>query len=75
MAVTVTLVSGKPALRPGCCCSQDWSAYRESSFGHAILDFADANTAQFTWNRNQDPVSGTPADTVSVPLSLGQGFS
>ena len=57
-----------------CCCSQDWSAYRESSFGHAILDFTDANTAQFTWLRNQDPLNGTPADKVSTWVPSGSAW-
>jgi len=45
---------------------QVWSAYREPSFGHGIMEFTDSGTAYFTWNRNQDPVSGTSADKVSL---------
>ena len=45
---------------------QAWSAYREPSFGHGIMEFIDAGTAHFTWNRNQDPVGGTSADKVGA---------
>ncbi|GAB4848511.1 hypothetical protein Ancab_003218 [Ancistrocladus abbreviatus] len=35
----------------------DYSAYREASFGHAILEIKNHTHAYFTWNRNQDDVS------------------
>ncbi|CAL0327008.1 unnamed protein product [Lupinus luteus] len=31
-----------------------YSAYREASFGHGILDIKNRTHAYFTWNRNQD---------------------
>ncbi|CAK0783896.1 hypothetical protein CVIRNUC_007096 [Coccomyxa viridis] len=31
-----------------------FSAYREPSFGHAIIDFINGTHAQWYWNRNQD---------------------
>ncbi|KAK6924430.1 Iron/zinc purple acid phosphatase-like C-terminal domain, partial [Dillenia turbinata] len=32
----------------------DYSAYREASFGHGILEIKNRTHAQFTWHRNQD---------------------
>ncbi|KAL4643780.1 hypothetical protein ACB092_02G116700 [Castanea dentata] len=32
----------------------DWSAYRESSFGHGILEVVNSTYALWTWHRNQD---------------------
>lgn len=32
----------------------DWSAFREPSYGHGIIDLLDATHARFTWHRNQD---------------------
>lgn len=34
-----------------------WSAYREPSYGHGVLDFINGTHAAFTWHRNQDGVS------------------
>jgi hypothetical protein len=31
-----------------------YSAFRESSFGHAILDIKNRTHAYYTWHRNQD---------------------
>lgn len=31
-----------------------YSAYREASFGHAILDIKNRTHAHFTWHRNHD---------------------
>lgn len=31
-----------------------YSAYRESSFGHALLEIKNKTHAQYTWHRNQD---------------------
>ncbi|KAK9830602.1 hypothetical protein WJX81_003718 [Elliptochloris bilobata] len=42
-----------------------WSAYRESSFGHGVLDVLNATTALWSWNRNQDAVS-VAADKVYI---------
>lgn len=38
------------------CWSQqpEWSAYRESSFGHGILEVINSTYALWTWHRNQD---------------------
>ncbi|KAL3812381.1 hypothetical protein ACJIZ3_013649 [Penstemon smallii] len=32
----------------------EWSAYRESSFGHGILEVMNSTHALWTWHRNQD---------------------
>lgn len=32
----------------------EWSAYRESSFGHGILEVQNSTHALWTWHRNQD---------------------
>ncbi|KAL3812379.1 hypothetical protein ACJIZ3_013647 [Penstemon smallii] len=32
----------------------EWSAYRESSFGHGILEVMNSTDALWTWHRNQD---------------------
>eukprot|EP00268_Persea_americana_P069188 TRINITY_DN9782_c0_g1_i2.p1 TRINITY_DN9782_c0_g1~~TRINITY_DN9782_c0_g1_i2.p1 ORF type:complete len:202 (+),score=26.42 TRINITY_DN9782_c0_g1_i2:196-801(+) len=32
----------------------EWSAYRESSFGHGILEVINSTFALWTWHRNQD---------------------
>ena len=32
----------------------NYSAYREASFGHGILDIQNRTHAYFSWNRNQD---------------------
>ncbi|XP_058095099.1 purple acid phosphatase 23 isoform X2 [Magnolia sinica] len=32
----------------------EWSAYRESSFGHGILEIINSTYALWTWHRNQD---------------------
>ncbi|MCL7041502.1 hypothetical protein MKW94_022528 [Papaver nudicaule] len=32
----------------------EWSAFRESSFGHGILEVLNATNALWTWHRNQD---------------------
>jgi predicted phosphodiesterase len=36
-----------------------YSAYREPSYGHGIIDFINSTHALWTWNRNQDSVSVT----------------
>jgi len=42
----------------------DWSAVREPSFGHGILDLLDETHARFTWHRNQD--GAQVADSVAI---------
>ncbi|PKA61256.1 Purple acid phosphatase 15 [Apostasia shenzhenica] len=37
----------------------DYSAYRESSFGHGILEVKNETHALWTWHRNQDSYSST----------------
>ncbi|XP_042059243.1 purple acid phosphatase 23 [Salvia splendens] len=32
----------------------EWSAYRESSFGHGVLEVVNSTYALWTWHRNQD---------------------
>lgn len=43
----------------------DWSAVREPSYGHGILNLMNETHAQFTWYRNQDRVPET-SDSVMV---------
>lgn len=43
----------------------DWSALREPSYGHGILDLINATYARFTWYRNQDNVPET-SDSVMI---------
>lgn len=31
-----------------------YSAYREASFGHAVLEIKNRTNALYTWHRNQD---------------------
>jgi len=34
-----------------------YSAYREASFGHAILELKNRTHAHYTWHRNQDDIA------------------
>ncbi|KAE8712256.1 Purple acid phosphatase 15 [Hibiscus syriacus] len=43
----------------------DYSAYRESSFGHGILEVKNETHALWTWHRNQDAY-GTVGDVVYI---------
>ncbi|XP_020246015.1 purple acid phosphatase 15-like [Asparagus officinalis] len=43
----------------------DYSAYRESSFGHGILEVKNETHALWTWHRNQD-LYGTPGDQIYI---------
>ncbi|CAM8902033.1 unnamed protein product [Rhodiola kirilowii] len=43
----------------------DFSAFRESSFGHGILEVKNDTWALWSWNRNQDP-SSTVADQIYI---------
>lgn len=59
----------------GCMCAQGpsdyassdpiWSAYREASFGHGLLDVSSATSATWSWLRNQD-ATPTKADQVGL---------
>jgi hypothetical protein len=40
-----------------------YSAFREASFGHAILDIKNRTHAYYTWHRNQDG-SAVAADSM-----------
>mmetsp|Transcript_299 Transcript_299/g.698 ORF Transcript_299/g.698 Transcript_299/m.698 type:complete len:486 (-) Transcript_299:98-1555(-) len=42
----------------------DWSAVREPSYGHGILDLVDETHARFVWHRNQD--GAQVADSASI---------
>ncbi|GMH28388.1 hypothetical protein Nepgr_030231 [Nepenthes gracilis] len=47
--------SSGPAKGKFCWTKQpDWSAFRESSFGHGILEVVNSTYALWTWHRNQD---------------------
>lgn len=35
----------------------EWSAFREPSYGHGVIDFMNSTHARFTWHRNQDEYS------------------
>ncbi|XP_042391364.1 purple acid phosphatase 23-like isoform X2 [Zingiber officinale] len=37
----------------------EWSAFRESSFGHGILEVINSTYALWTWHRNQDTYKGS----------------
>ena len=43
---------------------QVWSAFREPSFGHGLMDFISDTTAVWNWQRNQDPANAKNSDTV-----------
>ncbi|XP_043806819.1 purple acid phosphatase 15-like isoform X3 [Manihot esculenta] len=43
----------------------DYSAYRESSFGHGILEVKNETHALWTWHRNQD-IYGTAGDQIYI---------
>lgn len=43
----------------------DWSAFRESSFGHGILEVKNATHALWTWHRNQDAY-GSVGDQIYI---------
>ncbi|KAK6914223.1 Calcineurin-like phosphoesterase domain, ApaH type [Dillenia turbinata] len=44
----------------------DWSAYRESSFGHGILEVINSTYALWTWHRNQDVYNSTKGDQIYI---------
>ncbi|KAI4372799.1 hypothetical protein MLD38_010987 [Melastoma candidum] len=45
----------------------EWSAYRESSFGHGILEVVNSTYALWTWHRNQDAYNEeTPGDQIYI---------
>ena len=41
-----------------------WSAFREASFGHGLMDFLNDTTAVWNWQRNQDPIAAVNSDKV-----------
>lgn len=41
-----------------------WSAFREASFGHGILEVTSASNATWAWQRNQDPSYAVTADAL-----------
>lgn len=43
----------------------EWSAYRESSFGHGILEVQNSTHALWTWHRNQDAY-GSEGDRIFI---------
>jgi len=46
---------------------QVWSAFREPSFGHGLMDFLNDTTAVWNWQRNQDPIAAVNSDKVGSP--------
>lgn len=44
----------------------DWSAFRESSFGHGILEVVNSTHALWTWHRNQDIYSDALGDQIYI---------
>ncbi|CAA7400609.1 unnamed protein product [Spirodela intermedia] len=44
----------------------DYSAYRESSFGHGILEVKNETFALWTWHRNQDLYNSTGGDQIFI---------
>ena len=49
------------------CCPQVWSAFREPSFGHGLMDFVSDTTVVWNWQRNQDALGAKTGDTVRDP--------
>ncbi|EIE18216.1 Metallo-dependent phosphatase [Coccomyxa subellipsoidea C-169] len=61
-----------PTLQEGSFCPAQqppWSAYREPSFGHGILELASTTEATWTWHKNQDSVA-VASDTVKIRRNL-----
>lgn len=48
----------------------DWSAMREPSYGHGILDLIDETTARFSWFRNSDGLAEA-SDVVELKRGAG----
>ncbi|XP_042477520.1 purple acid phosphatase 23 isoform X1 [Macadamia integrifolia] len=44
----------------------EWSAYRESSFGHGILEVWNSTFALWTWHRNQDLYNDSYGDQIYI---------
>ncbi|XP_043705957.1 purple acid phosphatase 23 isoform X2 [Telopea speciosissima] len=44
----------------------EWSAYRESSFGHGILEVVNSTYALWTWHRNQDIYNNSYGDQIYI---------
>ncbi|CAK9227760.1 unnamed protein product [Sphagnum troendelagicum] len=44
----------------------EWSAFRESSFGHGILEVVNMTHALWTWHRNQDVYNSTLGDQIYI---------
>jgi hypothetical protein len=44
----------------------EWSAFRESSFGHGILQVVNSTHALWTWHRNQDVYSSAVGDQIYI---------
>eukprot|EP00253_Pinus_taeda_P027647 PITA_27647 len=52
----------------------EWSAYRESSFGHGILEVHNSTHALWTWHRNQDAY-GSVGDQIYIVSRNRKMFS
>ncbi|KAK1270133.1 Purple acid phosphatase 15 [Acorus gramineus] len=64
--VYITIGDGGPATGNFCWDRQpDYSAYRESSFGHGILEVVNETHALWTWHRNQD-LYDSPGDQIFI---------
>lgn len=44
----------------------DWSAFRESSFGHGVLEVVNSSHALWTWHRNQDMYKEAVGDQIYI---------
>jgi len=64
----VYILVALPAKHPVNCNLQVWSAFREPSFGHGLMDFLNDTTAVWNWQRNQDPIAAVNSDKAS-PLA------
>lgn len=49
----------------------DWSAFRETSFGHGILEVKNATHALWTWYRNQDAFNDPRGDQIYIVRQPG----
>ncbi|KAI3440812.1 Purple acid phosphatase [Psidium guajava] len=65
--------SSGPAKGKFCWSKQpEWSAYRESSFGHGILEVVNSTYALWTWHRNQDAYKeDKPGDQIFIVRQPG----
>ncbi|CAM6115969.1 unnamed protein product [Calypogeia fissa] len=74
--VCATNFTSGPAAGQFCWAQQpEWSAFRDSSFGHGILEVINSTHALWTWHRNQDLYgSAKVGDQIYIVRSPGCGL-